>query len=463
MRIWQTKPTASSAFTTDGRSKINPMLRNYLNVAFRVLGRNLFFTFISLFGISFTLLILMLIAGYLKAELGGAPPLGNQDKIVSLDAIQLELVRTDSVMTMDTSWADGSMHIDTIRTPGEPHTQSVSQSAMSRNFLKKYLSDVNGAEQKTFYSSWQSYDLFINGGKLTVPVVYADPAFWHIFNFQLLEGRFWSEADMDQAAQVAVITDELALKYFGRKTDIEGQTMEMDGKLFTIAGVVKKGTSSFNPVTAQAYLPHTVFEEPLNSYHEYIGYFHAVFMGKNAEDLRRNLAHQASKIPLPNSDFNVLKLKGNTYGETLTQNILYHEDPSKGLRIVILILTSLIGLFTLLPALNLVNLNTSRMMERSGEIGVRKAFGAHSGHILAQFVVENVVLTLIGGIIALLLSIPVISAINGSRVLGDVSMEVDLLFWVYGLLIALGFGILTGLLPAWRMSRAHIVESLKYS
>ena len=123
----------------------------------------------------------------------------------------------------------------------------------------------------------------------------------------------------------------------------------------------------------------------------------------------------------------------------------------------------LISLFTLLPALNLVNLNTSRILERSGEIGVRKAFGAHSGHILAQFVVENVVLTLIGGIIALLLSIPVISAINNSRVLGDVTMEVDLLFWLYGLVIALGFGVLTGLLPAWRMSRTHIVESLKYS
>jgi putative ABC transport system permease protein len=439
------------------------MLRNYLNVAFRVLGRNLFFTFISLFGVSFTLLILMLIAGYLKAELGGAPPLGNKDKIVSLSAIKLEYVRPDTILSFDTTMVEGAMQIDTIRTPGEPSTQTTSQSAMSRDFLKKYLSDVNGAERQTFYSSWQSFDLFINGGKLTVPVVYADPAFWEIFNFQLLEGRFWSEADMEQAARVAVITEELALKYFGRKTEVAGQEMEMDGKQFTVAGVVKKGTSSFNPVTAQAYLPHSIYQEPLNSYHEYIGYFQAVFMGKDAEDLRRNLAHRASQIPLPNSDFNVLKLEGETYAETITQNIVYDENPVKGKRIVLLILISLIGLFTLLPALNLVNLNTSRMMERSGEIGVRKAFGAHSGNILAQFVVENVVLTLIGGVIALLLSIPVISAINNSRILGEVSMEVDLLFWLYGLLIALGFGVLTGLLPAWRMARAHIVESLKYS
>jgi putative ABC transport system permease protein len=437
------------------------MLRNYLQVAFRVLGRNLFFTFISLFGVSFTLLILMLIAGYLNAEFGGAPPLGNKDKIVELPWLILELVKTDTIMTLDTTYVEGEMQIDTIRTPGETFPESVNQSGISLDFLKKYLTDVPGADRHTFLSTWQSYDLFVNGGKLTVPVVYADPAFWEIFNFNLLEGRFWSEADMAQAAQVAVITDELALKYFGRITDVAGQEMEMDGKIFTVSGVVEKATSSFNPVSAQAYLPHAVFQEPLNTYHEFMGWFQAVFMGADAEALRRNLAQRAGQIPLPNSEFNVLKLEGLTYAETLTQNILYHEDPAKGKLYVLWILIGVIGLFTLLPALNLVNLNTSRLLERAGEIGVRKAFGAHSGHILAQFVVENIVLTLIGGLIALLLAMPVVSAINESRVLGDVALAVDFRFWLYGLLIALAFGILTGLLPAWRMSRAHIVESLR--
>ena len=50
----------------------------------------------------------------------------------------------------------------------------------------------------------------------------------------------------------------------------------------------------------------------------------------------------------------------------------------------------------LLPAVNLVNLNASRIMERASEIGVRKAFGASSRTLVGQFVVENVVLTLIG-------------------------------------------------------------------
>ena len=52
----------------------------------------------------------------------------------------------------------------------------------------------------------------------------------------------------------------------------------------------------------------------------------------------------------------------------------------------------------LLPAINLVNLNVSRILERASEIGVRKAFGASSRTLVGQFVVENVVLTLVGGV-----------------------------------------------------------------
>ena len=56
-------------------------------------------------------------------------------------------------------------------------------------------------------------------------------------------------------------------------------------------------------------------------------------------------------------------------------------------------------LVMLLPTLNLININVTRIMERSSEIGVRKAFGASSRTLVYQFIVENIILTLIGGII----------------------------------------------------------------
>src|SRR6185295_18659181 len=71
-------------------------------------------------------------------------------------------------------------------------------------------------------------------------------------------------------------------------------------------------------------------------------------------------------------------------------------------------------LFMLLPAINLVNINLSRILERSSEIGVRKAFGATSGTLVGQFVVENVFLTLLGGLLGWILCAAALAVLNGS-------------------------------------------------
>ena len=71
-------------------------------------------------------------------------------------------------------------------------------------------------------------------------------------------------------------------------------------------------------------------------------------------------------------------------------------------------------LFALLPAVNLVNLNMSRIMERASEIGVRKAFGASSRTLVGQFIVENVVLSLVGGGLGFAASVFVLEAVNRS-------------------------------------------------
>ena len=63
-----------------------------------------------------------------------------------------------------------------------------------------------------------------------------------------------------------------------------------------------------------------------------------------------------------------------------------------------------------LPAINLINLNLSRILERASEIGVRRAFGARRGTLLGQFLVENIVLTFVGGILGLFFSALVLEA-----------------------------------------------------
>jgi len=118
-------------------------------------------------------------------------------------------------------------------------------------------------------------------------------------------------------------------------------------------------------------------------------------------------------------------------------------------------------LFMLLPSVNLVNLNMSRIMERASEIGVRKAFGASSWTLVGQFVVENVVLSLLGGAVGLVLSVAVLEALNRSEVVPYAHFHINLRVFAYGLALAVFFGLFSGVYPAWRMSRLNPVQALK--
>ena len=74
-----------------------------------------------------------------------------------------------------------------------------------------------------------------------------------------------------------------------------------------------------------------------------------------------------------------------------------NKDPSSQVWRLVLLLAVLAVLFVLLPTVNLININVSRIMERASEIGVRKAFGASARTLVGQFIVENIMLTLVGG------------------------------------------------------------------
>jgi putative ABC transport system permease protein len=118
-------------------------------------------------------------------------------------------------------------------------------------------------------------------------------------------------------------------------------------------------------------------------------------------------------------------------------------------------------LFMLLPALNLVNLNLGRIMERRSEIGVRKAFGATSSQLAVQLVIENVLLCLAGGLIALGATAGVLAWLESADLIPYLKVDLNLAVFGWGMLIATVFGLLSGVLPAWKMSRLDPVHALK--
>ncbi|NJK94071.1 MAG: FtsX-like permease family protein [Bacteroidales bacterium] len=121
----------------------------------------------------------------------------------------------------------------------------------------------------------------------------------------------------------------------------------------------------------------------------------------------------------------------------------------------------MISLFLMLPLLNLTSLTVSRIFERSSEIGVRKSFGATKHMMIWQFVYENIIVCLLGGVLGFCGAWLLLKGINaaGLMQIGAISFSYRILF--YGLIVILAFGFLSGFYPAWKMSKLQITEALK--
>ena len=122
----------------------------------------------------------------------------------------------------------------------------------------------------------------------------------------------------------------------------------------------------------------------------------------------------------------------------------------------VLIAAGVVLLILLLPVLHLVNINISRIEERAAEIGVRKAFGGSSRVLVGQFIVENVLLTLVGALLVL----PVSWGFWALAEPHNLNVLLLLRTFAYSTLIAAFFGALSGAYPAYKMAHLHPVQAL---
>ena len=433
------------------------MFSNYLKLAIKVLGRRTFFTVISLFGISFTLMILILLSAYMDAELGSHQPLSQKEDMIFLNRLMMTNEVIDTSYQIDTVMLDGVEVYDSTEVL-DKNRNSVSISSLGYYFCDNYLRDVAGADLYSFYSPSFSYDIFVNGKKLS----------FDIYDYQFSSGRPFRQQEVDNQSQVVVLTEKAAQDYFGGMDAAMGEFIEIDGKQFEVIGLVKRPSNSKGFLSGQAFMPLTTLKPVyLDDDENFQGPFEAVFLAGSStgmKDIEQSILQKSKQIALPDPEnYNNLYLITSDFFGRYANSIFPNRDndPEKSKRTFILIGGGLLLLFILLPTLNLINLNVSRIMERSAEIGVRKAFGAHSGSILTQLLFENIVLTFLGGAIGFVLAFIVLHLVNDSNILGDTILRVNYRVFGYSLLICLAFGIISGLLPAYRMSKSHIANAIK--
>ena len=443
------------------------MIKNYLLLSLKVLRRKPFYTFISLFGISFTLMILMLITSMGDAVFGANAPMSDVDRMVFVPMVEQFKIQYDTTYTVDTIFMDnGAMRYDSVMNTKEVG-KSMNNGYMSYALGDKHLRHLEAAEKTSLFGPDHEIDGYLDGRKVNFSASYTDPAYWDIFDFNFLHGQHYGPEDYEQGSKVAIIREDAAREYFGvADATVLGQEVEVGRDRFRVIGVVAQPLKDDDFIGGDLFMPTTAGgSRIMGAPGDIRGGFAMAFVAKSSAEraaLMRELDFVAKNFTLPaDSYFNELKIYNGTAVQNFARNTIGGEDMSDSVLYLFIPIGILLALFIILPLLNLVNLNTSRVYERQSEIAVRKAFGADSRNILYQFILENLVLTAIGGVIGLVLAYGVVQYINANDLLGWVRLSFSPTVFFYAILIIFIFGLLSGLLPAYRMSRTNIAGSLR--
>ena len=414
------------------------MLKNYLKIAFKVFLRRKFFTFISLFAISFTLVVLMVAVAFL-------------DHVFGPNSVESRNDRTLGVYFME------------MRSPDR---NSRWNGTTGYRFLDRNTRNLPGVEKMSLFTEPKRVISYHNSAKIQSYLKRTDGEFWELMTFRFLEGAPFTIEDERNRNLVAVINDATRQKFFGDGSAL-GKTIEADGQNFRVVGVVENVPFLRQTPFADIWVPVSTMKS--DKYRdEMMGDFLAAYLARSATDfqaMRDEFNMRLSQIEFPDpKEWNSMNGGMDTYFEAVSRELFSGgkgEPPvSRPGRLLAAIVIIAI-LFMLLPTVNLININVSRILERASEIGVRKAFGASSWTLVGQFIVENVLLTLIGGAIGFVVSRFVLRAITESGWFPYAEFHLNYRVFLGGLALAIVFGLFSGVYPAWRMSRLHPVEALK--
>src|SRR5581483_4510937 len=243
------------------------MLKNYIKIAFKVLLRRKFFTFISLFAISFTLIVLMVATSML-------------DHVFGKQAPETRLDRTVGVFQMVMK---------------SPDNQGAWSGTVGYGFLDKYVRTLPNVEKVSILSEINLVNSFKNGEKIQSYMKRTDGEFWQILQFDFLEGGPFTSDDEKTGRFVAVINDATRKKFFGNDSAV-GKTIDADGRQFRVVGVVSNVPFMREIPFADIWVPISTTKD--ESYRtQLMGDFIALILAHSTQDFPAIKQEFQSRLP----------------------------------------------------------------------------------------------------------------------------------------------------------------------
>jgi putative ABC transport system permease protein len=418
------------------------MLKNYFKIFLKVAGQNKLFTFLSLFGISLTIMFVMIFSMTLTKITTGSGPENELKQIIFCQ-------RAKSVETHNGKKSEG-----------------YSMASVGRKLCEDYLKKTKSADLVSMYNGPNTWEFIFNGKYQNKIQNQTDGEYWKVFNYEFLEGRPYTSEDVVKGANVAVISESLKELLFGDEKSVLGKTVRYTSMELIVVGVVADPPKSDQNAVGDLYFPYTLLKGW--DWDNYLGGYKVAFKSqeKKFSEIRTEVQEMISRVDAADTTKALFLSGPYSQLEKMMAGYGDPEDYSMGFSVFKFLMLALA--FILLPAINLMSLNFARIHERGEEIAVRKSFGAASGVLRGQFLFENILMTITGGILGIILSYIVVGLLGSSLSLNlgfmynvPFSFSFDFKVFLVALLTCLIFGLLSGFLPAVRLSRMKPAAYLK--